>query len=49
MLKYMWKCPICKATGHKWMSRYKVRRNGQVHIKNKHNRNREPTILKKML
>jgi len=44
--RYKWKCPICGAVGHKWMSRYKVKRNGRVHIKKIHNRRLEPNILR---
>jgi len=45
MIRYKWKCPICGAAGHKWMSRYKVRRNGRVHIKKKHNKTLEPKVM----
>ena len=49
MLRYKWKCSICGNEGHKWMSRYKVRRNGKVHMMKKHKLNQEPTIMKKII
>ena len=49
MIRYKWKCPICGAIGNKWLSRYKVRRNGSVHIKKVHNKDIDPIILTKIV
>ena len=50
-IKWIWKCPKqgCEATSMKAISRYKVARNGRIHLKKQHGEYSTDPILEKVI